>query len=163
MPSEGKIFNVDHVLNNICIFILLYWQISTGSVAVFTLYDLWSHGVMLECEDGSYQDTAPPCPALIISSIVSRGGQGGTLISIWSYLLTPPATLADWLPTSSQIIDRLQQHLGTLVVVPGHHIFTCQTWLNNRPLSSQLSSTDKPISGWFWFLPPKPQIFFWPW
>ena len=31
MPSEGKIFNVDHVLNNICIFILLYWQISTGS------------------------------------------------------------------------------------------------------------------------------------
>ena len=61
MPSEGERFNVDHVLNNICIFILLYWLISScQDWTMFTLYDVWSPGVMMECEDESQSALAPP-------------------------------------------------------------------------------------------------------
>lgn len=49
MPSEGERFNVDHVLNNICIFIPLQSRVVRLDWTMFTLYDVWSHGLMMEC------------------------------------------------------------------------------------------------------------------
>ena len=93
MPSEGNRFNVDHVLNNICIFILLYWQWQwreprlTGQCLLCMMYgamESWWNVVT-----GWYQDTPPE---------LHPWSDNLSVISISSYLLTPPARLTG-LPT----------------------------------------------------------------